>query len=83
MHTQDSPLISVVMPCYNCEKFIQAAIESVLNQTYRNLELIIVDDFSTDNSKSIITRFLAQDSRIKPVFKEINEGAAVAPSPSP
>tara|TARA_A100001015_G_scaffold199423_1_gene222636 strand:+ start:749 stop:1561 length:813 start_codon:yes stop_codon:yes gene_type:complete len=78
MHTQDSPLISVVMPCYNCEKFIQAAIESVLNQTYRNLELIIVDDFSTDNSKSIITRFLAQDSRIKPVFKEINEGAAVS-----
>lgn len=76
--TQDSPLISVVMPCYNCEKFIQAAIKSVLNQTYRNLELIVVDDFSTDNSKSIITRFLAQDSRIKPVFKEINEGAAMS-----
>jgi teichuronic acid biosynthesis glycosyltransferase TuaG len=75
--SQDSPLISIVMPCYNSEEFIQEAIESALNQTYKNIELIIVDDFSTDGSKSIITRFSAQDSRIISVYKEINEGAAI------
>tara|TARA_B100000780_G_C21079181_1_gene434537 strand:+ start:60 stop:860 length:801 start_codon:yes stop_codon:yes gene_type:complete len=75
---QDSPLISVVMPCHNSGEFIQAAIESVLSQTYRNMELIIVDDFSTDDSKSIITRFSAQDSRIISVYKGINEGAAMS-----
>ena len=75
---KDSPLISVVMPCHNSGEFIQAAIESVLSQTYRNMELIIVDDFSTDDSKSIITRFAAQDSRIISVYKGINEGAAMS-----
>ena len=75
---QDSPLISVVMPCYNSGEFIQEAIESILNQTYCKLELIIVDDCSTDNSTSIIDRFSAQDPRIISVYKEINEGAAVS-----
>ena len=75
---QDSPLISVVMPCFNSGEFIQEAIESVLNQTYRNIELIIVDDCSTDDSTSIITRFSAQDSRIVSVYKGINEGAAMS-----
>jgi teichuronic acid biosynthesis glycosyltransferase TuaG len=76
--TQGTPLISVVMPCHNSDEFIQTAIESVLSQTYKNIELIIVDDFSTDDSKSIITRFSAQDSRIISVYKEINEGAAMS-----
>jgi len=76
--SQVKPLISIVMPCYNSEDFIQEAIESVLCQTYKNIELIIVDDFSVDDSKSIINRFASQDRRIKFIYKEVNEGAAVS-----
>ena len=47
-------LVSVVMPVYNVEKFLREAIDSILNQTYKNIELIIVDDCSTDNSRDII-----------------------------
>ena len=61
MMTNKTPLVSVVMSCYNSEKFIADAIKTVANQTYRNWELIIVNDFSTDNSikivKKSITRF--------------------------
>ena len=53
------------MPCYNSSRFIVRAILSVLNQTYKNLELIIVDDCSTDDTKKIIKKFLKQDKRIK------------------
>jgi teichuronic acid biosynthesis glycosyltransferase TuaG len=60
-----NPLISVIMPCYNSSRFIVRAILSVLNQTYKNLELIIVDDCSTDDTKKIIKKFLKQDKRIK------------------
>lgn len=55
-----SPLVSVVMPVYNAEKFLSEAIRSILNQTYRNFELIIVDDLSTDSSSKIIKRFESQ-----------------------
>lgn len=48
------PLVSVIMPAYNGEKYIGEAIESILNQTYNNLELIIVEDKSTDNTLKII-----------------------------
>ncbi len=53
------------MPCYNSSRFIAKAILSVLNQTYKNLELVIVDDCSTDGTKKIIKEFLKQDKRIK------------------
>ncbi len=76
--TKVSPLISVVMSNYNSEDFIHVAIESVLSQSYKNLELIIVDDCSSDDSRSIIAKFSAQDSRIIPVYKESNEGAAMS-----
>ena len=70
------PLISVVMPCHNSAAFIIEAISSVLNQTYRNLELIIVDDYSSDRSASIIAEFASLDARIRPVYKDANVGAA-------
>lgn len=57
-----SPLISVVMPVYNREKYILKTIESLLNQTYRNFELLIVDDGSSDRTKLIIKNI--KDPRI-------------------
>lgn len=70
------PLISVVMPCHNSSAFIIEAILSVLNQTYRNLELIVVDDHSSDRSASIIAELANLDPRIRPVYKDVNVGAA-------
>lgn len=62
------PLISIIMPAYNVEKWINEAIYSVLNQTITNLELIIVDDCSTDNTYDLIKNIALDDSRIK-LFK--------------
>jgi glycosyltransferase involved in cell wall biosynthesis len=67
--------ISVVMPCYNSEKYISFAIESILNQTFSDFEFIIVDDGSTDKSKDIILSY--NDERIKYIYQE-NSGCAVA-----
>jgi glycosyltransferase involved in cell wall biosynthesis len=60
------------MPAYNCEKFIRQAIDSILNQTYTNFELLIADDCSTDNTKSIIDSY--SDKRIKTFHNEKNLG---------
>ena len=57
MTASENPLVSILMPAYNCEKFIEKAIESILNQTYQNLELLIVDDKSTDSTYEKINRF--------------------------
>lgn len=65
-------LISVIIPSYNHGKFLEKAIDSVLNQTYSNFELIILDDNSTDNSKKIINSY--NDKRIKKYFSDINRG---------
>ena len=64
------PLISVILPVYNTERYIEASIQSVLNQTYRNFELIILNDASTDGSKEIIRSF--NDERIRYVENEQN-----------
>jgi teichuronic acid biosynthesis glycosyltransferase TuaG len=72
-----NPLISVILPCYNSKIFIGRAILSVLHQTYKNLELIIVDDCSTDDSKKIIKKFLKKDKRIK-FFKTKKNSQTVA-----
>lgn len=58
------PLISVIMPVFNTQDFLAVAIESVLNQTYENFELICVDDGSTDESASIIRSYVAKDKRV-------------------
>ncbi|HUM56787.1 MAG TPA: glycosyltransferase family A protein, partial [Bacillota bacterium] len=62
--------VSVVMPNYNGEKHIKQAIDSVLGQTYENLELIIVDDNSSDGSKNIIEAY--DDKRLKKVYSSFN-----------
>ena len=71
-------LVSVIMPTYNCGKFIEETIKSVANQTYKNWELIIVDDCSKDNTEEIVNRYIERDSRIKYHRLETNQGAAVA-----
>ena len=71
-------LVSVIMPTYNCGKFIEETIKSVANQTYKNWELIIVDDCSKDNTEEIVNRYVERDSRIKYHRLETNQGAAVA-----
>ena len=71
-------LISVIMPTYNCGKFIEKTIKSVINQTYKNWELIIVDDCSKDNTEDVVNKCSKSDDRIKYYRLEINQGAAVA-----
>lgn len=58
-------MITVVMPAYNAEQYIGAAIESILNQTFQDFELIIVDDGSTDQTRDIIQEYAGKDSRIR------------------
>ena len=70
-------LISVVMPVYNSEKYVGRAIESILNQTYRDIELIIINDGSTDSSGTIIQHYADKDMRIK-VITQINSGVSAA-----
>lgn len=70
------PLVSIITPVYNGEKFIGATIESVLNQTYSNWEMIIVDDRSIDNTVDIIRKYAKIDNRIKLHVSKINLGAA-------
>lgn len=68
------PLVSVVMPAYNAEQYIGLAIESILNQTYNNFELIIVEDCSTDNTFQIVQNY--KDIRIKLLKNNFNRGIA-------
>ena len=70
--------VSIITPSFNSKKFISQTIESVLNQTYRNWEMIIVDDVSPDNSNEIIEEYTQKDSRIKLIKLEQNSGPAVA-----
>ena len=57
-------MISIVLPTYNGEKYIRKSIESIINQTYENWELIVIDDCSTDSTNDIIQEYIASDSRI-------------------
>lgn len=71
-------LISIITPTYNCGKFIEDTIKSVVKQTYQNWEMIIVDDCSSDNTKEIVEKYTSQDKRIKYHVLQENSGAAVA-----
>ncbi|MBP2076171.1 glycosyltransferase family 2 protein [Oceanobacillus polygoni] len=75
---KQNPLISVITPAYNAERFIGDTIDSVLDQTYANWEMVIVDDRSTDNTTSIVEEYRKRDNRIKLIVLEENSGSAVA-----
>jgi glycosyltransferase involved in cell wall biosynthesis len=66
------PLISVVLPVYNCSLYIEEAINSILNQTIQDFEIIVIDDYSTDETVAIVQSI--NDSRIKLILKEENKG---------
>ena len=71
-------LVSIITPVYNCEDLIGQTIECVINQTYKNWEMILVDDCSSDNSAELIKEISKKDNRIKYFKLDTNSGAAVA-----
>lgn len=75
----NTPLISVIIPLFNGERFIAQTLESVLGQTYRNIEIIVVDDASTDSGCDIVRRYGAADSRLRLLTSEINFGGPARP----
>ena len=70
--------ISIITPCFNSQEFISFTIDSVLQQTYKNWELIVINDGSTDNSKDILAEFSKRDSRIRIITLDKNYGPAHA-----
>ncbi|HKK53946.1 MAG TPA: glycosyltransferase family A protein [Patescibacteria group bacterium] len=70
----NNPKISVIIPTYNRANFLPRAIKSVLNQTFKDFELIIVDDGSTDNTKEVINNYLKNDDRIKYIYQQNSGG---------
>lgn len=67
-----TPLVSVLMPCYNVESFVGEALSSIMDQSYKNLEIIVINDCSTDNTLSVIESLAANDNRIKIINNEKN-----------
>lgn len=70
-------LISIIIPIYNVEKYLKRSVDAILNQTYQNLEVILVDDGSTDQSGAMCEEFARQDARVKVIHKE-NGGSSSA-----
>ena len=77
MNRTDGPLLTVIVPVYNTEKYLFKCVDSLLHQSYENLEIFLVDDGSTDGSPQLCDRFAAEDSRIHVIHKE-NGGQALA-----
>jgi glycosyltransferase involved in cell wall biosynthesis len=72
--TYSRELVSVVMPVFNCAQFVDEAIESIVKQTYANIEIYIIDDCSTDGTRERIETWAKLDRRIKPIYKGENSG---------
>lgn len=70
-------LISIIVPVYNAQDYLDKCLVSIINQTYKNIEIIIIDDGSTDNSKEIIRKYRNNDNRIFYYYQE-NSGAGIA-----
>lgn len=72
------PLLSVVAPVYRTEKYLEATVESLLSQTFRDMEVILVDDRSPDGAPAICDRYAALDPRVRVIHKDANEGLGMA-----
>ena len=70
----NGPLISVIIPVYNTERYLAKCLNSILNQSYQNLEVIVVDDGSTDKSIDIAKTFMDRDERITIITHKGNKG---------
>lgn len=77
MQTQDKPLISVIIPAYNSEKYIAQCLDSIIRQTYKNIEIVIIDDGSTDNTNNILKSYESNHDNIKLILKS-NGGVSSA-----
>ena len=75
--SENMPKVSVVIPVYNVEKFLKECLNSIINQSLEDIEIICVDDGSTDNSPKILKEYSLKDNRIKIISQE-NGGHAVA-----
>lgn len=71
---KNEPLLSVIVPVYNTEKYLSKCLDSIVNQTYKNIEIIIVNDCSSGNAKSITDEYIIKDNRIKYIEHEKNKG---------
>ncbi len=78
MNNSQLKLVSIIMPLYNCKKYIAETINSVLSQTYNHWELLVVDDYSKDNSVEIVKEFAQKDARIKLYEFKRNSGVSTA-----
>jgi Glycosyl transferase family 2 len=74
----DGPLVSVCMSCFNAERYLEQAMRSILDQTHRNLELIVIDDLSSDSTPQIIDRLAREDDRIRVLRNPTNRGTYVS-----
>ena len=70
--------VSIIIPAYNVEKYIASSLNSAINQVYKNIEIIIVDDASTDRTKEIIKEYANKDKRIIPFYQSQNKGVSAA-----
>ena len=70
-----TPVVSVILPNYNHARYLPKRIESILNQGYAAIEVLIMDDCSGDNSREVIHEYAARDARIQTLFNEHNSGS--------
>ncbi|RYE13814.1 MAG: glycosyltransferase family 2 protein, partial [Sphingobacteriaceae bacterium] len=71
----DNPKVSVIIPNYNHARYLPQRIESVIHQTFQDIEVILMDDCSLDTSRTIIAQYAAQDNRIRVILNEQNSGS--------
>ena len=74
---EDKPLVSIIVPIFNVEKYLSECINSILSQTYKNIEIILIDDGSTDKSAEICDKYALEDKRVRVIHK-INGGVSAA-----
>lgn len=72
-----NPMVSVIVPVYNAERYLDACLDSIIKQTLKDIEVIVVDDGSKDSSRRIIEKYMKNDDRIVPIFQE-NQGVSMA-----
>ena len=75
-HKNDNPAVSVIIPVFNVEDYLDRCLESVANQSFSDMEIILVDDKSADSSGLICDKWAAKDSRMRVIRNECNSGAA-------